>query len=376
MKMRYKYKYLRLVVKNTLQLAVIIGFVVSCTLKPKERTVNSNKIEFRNNLFYYQGEQVPYTGRCVKFYQNGKKQKEQAVKDGKYDGPTVSFYENGQKSDEVNYTQGVTNGLSTSWYRNGQKKTEFTYKYGALAGRFIKWDYKGNKVFEKEYAPGETTGPDKINISSEKDIISIREKLIRHIWGEKGWPANRLVDSVETNIVFTTQDGKTPYQGLYNDSGNLKQIDRYQVFLPNSFVSKVYHFRPVKGNHKVFFYHSGHTPGGFQTEDYKANNDGVEPGLVIPKLLKEGYDVVTVMLPLSGNDLPDKEFSPGVGKLTDHDMMFDYLDHPYIYFLEDMVATVNYLEKNICLYRHLFDGAFRGRMGNHYLCSPRSSHQV
>ena len=122
MKMRYKYKYLRLVVKNTLQLAVIIGFVVSCTLKPKERTVNSNKIEFRNNLFYYQGEQVPYTGRCVKFYQNGKKQKEQAVKDGKYDGPTVSFYENGQKSDEVNYTQGVTNGLSTSWYRNGQKK--------------------------------------------------------------------------------------------------------------------------------------------------------------------------------------------------------------------------------------------------------------
>jgi antitoxin component YwqK of YwqJK toxin-antitoxin module/pimeloyl-ACP methyl ester carboxylesterase len=343
---RYKYKHFRLVLKGFFYLALIIAFVVSCTPKSNERTVNSNKIEFRNNLFYCQDEKIPFTGKCELYFPNGNIRKEFSVKDGKYDGPTVSFYENGKKSNEVHYKQGTLDGSSSSWYLNRQKKTEFTYKSGTLAGSFIKWDYKGYKVFEKEYVPGEASVNGKINISSEQDVISKRDKLIRHIWGENGWPANRLVDNVETNIIFTTQDGKTPYQNLYNGSGNLKQIDCYKIFLPNSFVSKVYHFRPVKGNHKVFLYHAGHTPGGFHTEDYNTNNDGIEPGLVIPKLLKEDYDVVAFMMPLMGNDLPGIEIDNNIGKIRSHDMMFDYLEHPYTYFIEDMVATVNYLEKN------------------------------
>jgi len=338
--------------KNLLFLIPTLWCVISCTQKTPERIVNFNKVKNNNDLFYYENEKTPFTGKCELFYQNGNRSKELLIRDGKYDGPTVSFYENGQKSYEAKYKQGILDGSCSSWYLNGQKRIESTYKTGILAGNYIKLDYKGNKVFEKYYTPGEQNENGKINISSEKDVIAKRERLIKHIWGEKGLLSDRLVDNVETNIVFTTKDGETPYQTLYNASGNLKQIDRYKIFLPNSFVSNVYHFRPVKSINKVFLYHAGHDPGGFHSED-KGNNDGIEPGLVIPRLLKEGYDVIGFMMPLFGNDIPSVEIDNNVGKINfpagsikGHNLMFDYLELPYTYFMEPILATVNYLEKN------------------------------
>jgi len=338
--------------KNLLFLIPALWCIISCNQKTQERIVNFNEVKDNNNLFYYKNEKTPYTGKCELFYQNRNKSMELSIRDGKYDGLTISFYENGQKSNEASYKHGILDGGCSSWYLNGQKKIESAYKNGSIAGNYIKWDYKGNKVFEKDYNPGEQKENGKINISSEQDVIDKRERLIEHIWGEKGLPANRLVDSIETNIVFTTEDGKTPYQTLYNASGNLKQIDCYKILLSHSFVSKVYHFHPVKSINKVFFYHAGHTPGGFQAEDCKTNSNGVEPGLVIPWLLKEGYDVIAFTMPLSGKDLPTVEMGNNVGKISfpfgtkGHNMMFDYLEHPYTYFIDDMLATVNYLEKN------------------------------
>jgi hypothetical protein len=341
--------------RNLLFLVSTLCCIISYAQKTPERIVNFNKVKLHNALFYYENEEIPYTGKCEIFYPSGNKNKELSIREGKYDGLTISFYENGQKSYESNYKQGVLDGSCSSWYLNGQKKIVFTYKAGKVTGNFIKWDYKGNKVYEKDHGWGEQNENDKISITSEQDVISKRERLIKHIWGEKGMPANRLVDSVETNIVFTTKDGKTPYQALYCDSGNLKQIDRYKIILPNAIVSKVYHFHPVKSINKVFFYHAGHSPEGFHVEDCKTNNAGIEPGLVIPRLLKEGYDVIAFMMPHYGNDLPGFSISNNVGKINlNHNLMFDYLEHPYIYFIEPILATVNYLEKNyrfddICL---------------------------
>jgi hypothetical protein len=337
--------------RNSLFLIPILLCIVSCTQKTSKHTVNFNQIKIHNNLFYYQNEETPYTGKCELFYQNGNKSKELSIRDGKYNGPTLSFYENGQKSNETKYTQGILDGRRSSWYLNGQKRIESTYKAGKLTGDFIKWDYKGNKVFEKDYTLGEYKVNGKINISSEQDVIAIREGLIKHIWGRNVLPADRFIDSIETNIVFTTEDRKSPYLALYNSTGNLKQIDRYKICLPNSFVSNVYHFHPIISINKAFFYHAGHSPGGFHAEDC-TNNNGIEPGLVIPRLIKEGYDVVVFMMPLAGNDLPIVEFDNNVGKISfpfgspGHDLMFDYLKNPYRYFIEDMLATMNYIEMN------------------------------
>ena len=325
--------------------------IISCTHKNPERIVDFNKIENHDGLFYYEHEETPFTGTYEVFYQNGNKSHESSIRGGKYDGPMVNFYENGQKSYEANYKQGILNGDCSSWYLNGQKKIEFTYKEGKVTGNYIKWDYKGNKVFEKDYTLSELKENGKIDISTEQDVIDKRERLIKHIWGDSELPVHRLVDSIETNIIFTSEEGTTPYQTLYNVAGNLKQIDLYKVVMPHSFVSNVYHFRPVKSINKVFFYHAGHTPGGFQPEDSKTNNGGVEPGLVVPWLLKEGYDVITFTMPLSSKDWPIVEIEHDVGTISfpsgtpGHNLMFDYFERPYTYFIEDMLATVNYLEK-------------------------------
>ena len=229
--------------RKLLFLIPVLWSVISCTQKNPERIVDFDKIKINNNLFYYEHEKTPYTGKCELFYQNGNIKHESSVKEGKYEGPIVSYYENGQKSYEANYKMGILDGGCSLYYLNGQRKIAIRYKEGKITGNYIKWDYKGNKVFEKDYALSEKKENGEINIDAEQDVISKRERLIKHIWGVKDLPANRLVDSVETDIVFTTEEGKTPYQTLYDPGGNLKQIDRYKVFMPNSFVSNVYHFK-------------------------------------------------------------------------------------------------------------------------------------
>jgi hypothetical protein len=57
-------------------------------------------------------------------------------------------------------------------------------------------------------------------------------------------------------------------------------------------------------------------------------------------------------MPLSHNDWPIVEIDHDVGTISfpsgtpGHNLMFDYFERTYTYFIEDMLATVNYLEKN------------------------------
>jgi len=333
-----------------LHLLIFTVWCTACISDTSDRVIDFDKIEIQDGLFYYVSEKTPFTGIGVRYHQNGNKSNESSIREGRYDGPVINYYESGRKSYEANYVKGILNGRCTSWYLNGQKKVEFSYEHGEVSGNYKKWDYKGNKLYDDDYSLAARIDHGQINIYSEKDISSKRERLIEHIWGESDLPADRFVDSVETDISFLTDDGNTPYQSLYNIGGNLRQIDLYKIMMPHSFVSNVYHYRPLKGINKAFLYHAGHTPGGFYPEDYKTNNEGIEPGLVIPWLLKEGYDVIAFSMPLSFSDWSVVEIGHGVGEIRfpsgtkGHNLMFDYFEDPYTYFLEDILATVNYLE--------------------------------
>lgn len=333
--------------RNLLILIPIFFCINSFSQSNQQTIVDFNKIQIHDNLFYYENDKTPYTGKCDIFSVGGIKIKEVSIRDGKYHGLTINFNEDGIKTTETNFKLGIPDGYYSSWYLNGQKKVEVTYNSGKMAYDFIKWDYNGNKIIQKDYIFDNLKVKDQINISSEQDIFSKRERLIKHIWGTNDLPINMLIDSIETDITFTSAEGKTPYEILYNDSGNLKQIDCYKILMQNSFVSKIYHFHPVNSINRAFIYHTGHSAGGFYGQDCKANNAGIEPGLVIPWLLKEGFDVIAIMMPLFGNNLPAIETGNFDEKIRlTHNLMFDYLEHPYTYFIEPLLATVNYLEKN------------------------------
>ena len=188
-----------------------------------------------------------------------------------------------------------------------------------------------------------------IRITSSADVDTIRKNLINYIWGESGLPLNkRTPASIQYNVKGGVYEGM--YDSLRNEKGNLKQINRLIMDLPNGFQSVMYHFIPEKSNGRVFIYHSGHANWGFRDEDVFNNNNGVKPGYIIPQLLKYGYSVVAVAMPLfgdpkNGNNNPTVNI-PNVGeiKFTTHPQIFTYLEHPYRYFLEPLTILLNYME--------------------------------
>ena len=85
--------------------------------------VDGDKIELRDGLFYFKGE--PFTGVAVEKADNGQKEWEATLKDGKSDG------------------------LWTEWYENGQKEFESTFKDGELIS-YKEWDEDGNPLGQDE----------------------------------------------------------------------------------------------------------------------------------------------------------------------------------------------------------------------------------
>ncbi|MBT3569445.1 MAG: hypothetical protein HN494_11415 [Opitutae bacterium] len=79
--------------------------------------VDGDDIELRDGLFYFKGE--PFTGVAVEKADNGQKEWEATLKDGK------------------------KHGLWTEWYENGQKEFEATFKDGESIS-YKEWDEDGN----------------------------------------------------------------------------------------------------------------------------------------------------------------------------------------------------------------------------------------
>ena len=117
-----------------------------------------------------------------------------------------------------------------------------------------------------------------ILIDSEADILDKRSKLIEYIWGETGFPETTLPDTVEEDIIDVR----------YQDLENLKQINKITVNMEWQINSVAYHFVPSRGNQKLVIYHQGHYG------DFIFGLDAIR------ELLREGYAVIALSMPLLG----------------------------------------------------------------------------
>ena len=171
-------------------------------------------------------------------------------------------------------------------------------------------------------------------IRSSSDIVSLREKLIEYVWGNEGFPHERLPDYVESDTI----NRKFYYlQGL-------EAVDTLHITDPVfGLNSTVYHFHPLntKGDNsnELIIYHEGHTkPGinGLDSVDY---------------LLKKGYSVMLIHMPLQGVNPQPIVNLPRFGKirLSSHDHL-KFLESdgfsPIKFFLEPVVVSLNYAEKS------------------------------
>jgi len=167
-----------------------------------------------------------------------------------------------------------------------------------------------------------------IKIYNENDIITKRNSLIEFIWQNKGFPINKMPDTIQNNISDPN----------YNDLDNLKQIDKIEVGMEYGINSIAYHFIPKLGNNNLVVYHQGHA------------GDFIFGKNTINFLLKEGYSVIAFSMPLNGfNNQPEIDLKNiGTIKLVSH-KQFPLLEssnfQPIKFFVEPIAVSLNYLDE-------------------------------
>lgn len=162
-----------------------------------------------------------------------------------------------------------------------------------------------------------------ITLRTKDQINRKRQKLIETIWGKTSLPLNILPNLVESDIKQFTH------------FENLQQVDKYSVSMDHGLLSVIYIFHPQEKNKNGVIYHEGHQ-GSIR-----------QGAIAIKNLIYYGYTVAVLSMPLLGdNNQPIVNIANlGPLKLQLHDQ-FKFLDHPIRFFMEPVVATVNFFEKN------------------------------
>jgi len=168
-----------------------------------------------------------------------------------------------------------------------------------------------------------------IQINSKLDILEKQKSLINYIWSNKDYPKDILPSNIDENI----------FDEKLNTLNNLKNIDKITIEMEYDVNSIAYLLIPEKSNQKLIIYHHGH--GG----DFRQNNR------ILEYFLEQEYTVLAFSMPLSGmNSQPTVDFPElGTIKLINHNRL-KFLEKqefsPIKFFVEPIIISLNYLDKN------------------------------
>lgn len=135
-------------------IALIAGlFILSACEPALEERVTSKyptglpaKIEF-----YAKTDSAKVLVKETRFFSNGEKESEGAMKNNERHGIWTQWFENGQVWIEESYLEGFKNGDFTVYYPTGKKNYRGSYNYGTPIGQWKFWNEQGQIVKEVEY---------------------------------------------------------------------------------------------------------------------------------------------------------------------------------------------------------------------------------
>ncbi len=214
------------------------------------------------------------------------------------------------------------------------------------------------------FAQAQRVGPIRVNAQNAR---AYRDSLIRRVFGTTTFPYQWLPDSVITQVNSIDYLTGFPFTALMNTRGNLSSIDKLVVTVDADRVnfpepSKIYLFRPIRSNGKLFIYHAGHCAGNAMAEDIMVNGSGRGSGLVIPRMVREGYTVLAVPM-IHYRNRPPTGYVCGY---NGHDPLF--LDSLYAYplglFFKPLIASLNSLGRS-----NYTDIYMCGLSGGGWVCS-------
>ena len=172
--------------------------------------INFDELENKKDLFYLKESDDPYTGEVFKLYENGKKEGQGSLKDGKLEGLMTSWYESGQKKYEENWKDGKKEGLMTSWYESGQKKYEENWKDGKKEGLMTSWHKNGKKKTERIIGSGYS--PPRFWNSRGQEVDSLEETEDRKFSAD---PPS-LGEIPEKALGYKVEDDSVTITGYYS----------------------------------------------------------------------------------------------------------------------------------------------------------------
>lgn len=178
---------------------------------------------------------------------------------------------------------------------------------------------------------------DAITLSTMADVEERRTQLIQLIWGQPELPTRS--DLFSRNDAFPTSE----YD--FSPRANLASIDELWIEMDLGMRSGAYLFHPVESNGCLVIYHAGHNPSPGTEDYYNAHDDaplpGVLPrGLVIPALVRCGFTVLSMSMPIVG--AWRNPTVKGV-EVTTHDQLFEVVPNPWRFFVEPVHRFLNLL---------------------------------
>ena len=163
-----------------------------------------------------------------------------------------------------------------------------------------------------------------ITVRSERDAAERRRSLIQYLWGDAGWPAQRLPNVVRTNVP-------SPVRHLTR----LARVDEFRIELAPGLQGLAYHFVSQQPKGELVVVHHGH--GCTLDDDPGPADVGFGLQRTIRTLLQEGYGVLGVFMP---------HMRPG-DCTGGHDAMFQMTNvtgSPLKFFLEPTAISLNQLK--------------------------------
>ncbi len=163
-----------------------------------------------------------------------------------------------------------------------------------------------------------------ITIRSPREAAERREALVRFLWGNDGFPAQRLPDVVLTNVP-------SPVKHLTN----LARVDELRIDLAPGLQGLAYHFIPRRANRELAVVHHGHACT--LDDDPGPADAGLGLQRTLRALLREGYGALGVFMP---------RMRPG-DCAGGHDVlcqMTNLTGSPIKFFLEPTAVSLNHLK--------------------------------
>ena len=99
------------------------------SVKAPVREVSADELENREGIWYFKGEAEPFTGKIIRYSEDGSKEGEMSILDGKAHGMAIIIRKDGSR-EELPFVNGQSHGKAIHYNPEGEKRFEYLVNYG------------------------------------------------------------------------------------------------------------------------------------------------------------------------------------------------------------------------------------------------------